>query len=131
VRGRRPTVSGRACCHRVSIRAPVRGRLGDAAAEFHRARVSIRAPVRGRRHGGRGSRPCRCFNPRPREGATTPTGDEPHGRTRFNPRPREGATSWRMITLCGSARFNPRPREGATAQAPTPAPAGGFQSAPP
>jgi len=87
--------------------------------------------VRGRRLGGRRSRPCRCFNPRPREGATTPTGDEPHGRTRFNPRPREGATSWRMITLCGSARFNPRPREGATAQAPTPAPAGGFQSAPP
>ena len=112
---------------------PRRGDSRIVESEPRLRRVSIHAPAKGRLDAALpGSRESRCFNPRPREGATR---IDPMATARalsFNPRPREGATdrarSIRSMLQC----FNPRPREGATRRRLDVAePIARFQSTPP
>ena len=55
---------------RVSIHAPVKGRLLRWAGWSGGGDVSIHAPVKGRHRAGRTASGKNSFNPRPREGAT-------------------------------------------------------------
>ena len=54
----------------VSIHAPVKGRRYNCDKLDVYANVSIHAPVKGRPMFSVAGQPERCFNPRPREGAT-------------------------------------------------------------
>src|SRR5208337_3266359 len=120
---------------KVSIHAPAKGRLGDSPVPVdlvrfqstpprrgdtawsgppHGTAVSIHAPAKGRR-GATEDGPCRrrCFNPRPREGATRVRKRVAVGDWFQSTPPRRGDQSPVGHGLYDHG-FNPRPREGAT-----------------
>ena len=115
-----------------STRAPAQGATTDLPREgatvphrqlgAHPFFVSIRAPRAGATHRCPAliSPPAtRCFDPRPRAGATTSTVVHPEpGMLFYDPRPREGATAPQSHRPQARRRFDPRPREGATSSRP-------------
>ena len=76
----------------VSIHAPVKGRRNVVDIDEYGNIVSIHAPVKGRPTLSPWLVLRWCFNPRPREGATSQKFLLERIKLCFNPRPREGAT---------------------------------------
>ena len=98
----------------VSIHAPVKGRLGSWGAQKTMAAVSIHAPVKGRPAPHTPPPVWRCFNPRPREGAT-PTQILAFSRLSVSIHaPVKGRHHQKIRSISRADGFNPRPREGAT-----------------
>ncbi len=82
----------------VSIRARVNGRLKAGYLKAHEQLVSIRARVNGRPSSSSSEENANCcFNPRPRERATTAMNWPRCSSKCFNPRPRERATLFVVV----------------------------------
>jgi len=100
---------------RVSIHAPAKGRRHGLEEGTRRYWVSIHAPAKGRpSHGGCARSQTLCFNPRPREGATSSLLLFGFGCLVSIHAPAKGRPRWPGPASGPNSSFNPRPREGAT-----------------
>jgi hypothetical protein len=99
---------------RVSIHAPAKGRPRHHFSFPQDAQFRSTPPQRGDSLTLLAGCQWRCFDPRPRKGATPRTQRSPALLKSFDPRPRKGATCCHPARSGRPASFDPRPRKGAT-----------------